>query len=246
MAVPALAAGVGLALSLPPWGFWVLAPPAAAVLWWRLGGLRWPQRLLAGWLAGLGLFVPGLWWALSFNVYGGLILMVVEALALALACAASPPGRGRGPVLAGAMVLTEALRSAWPFGGLPLGGIALGQAGGPLAGAARLGGPLLLVGIVWLAGAGLGTLVDALARLARHRSALRRHLRGRGALPAHEHPSPGPFVARQVTAGITALVVVGALALSGAAGPRRRGCGGAACGWPPSRAGASGVCASRR
>ena len=36
--VPSLVAGVGLALSLPPWGFWVLAFPAGGLLWWRLGG----------------------------------------------------------------------------------------------------------------------------------------------------------------------------------------------------------------
>ena len=55
--VPALASGVGLALSLPPWGFWVLAFPAAALLWWRLQGLRIRSRFLAGWVAGLGLFL---------------------------------------------------------------------------------------------------------------------------------------------------------------------------------------------
>jgi apolipoprotein N-acyltransferase len=183
--VPSLAAGVGLALSLPPFGFWVLALPAAGLLWWRLGGLRLRQRLFAGWLAGLGLFVIGLWWALSFNVYGGLIMMVVEALALGLACAASPPDRGRGPALAGAMVLAEALRSAWPFGGLPLGSVALGQAAGPLAGAARLGGPLVLVGMVWLGGAGLGTLFEALARPARRRRRRQRGPRGWSALARH-------------------------------------------------------------
>jgi apolipoprotein N-acyltransferase len=133
-------------------------------LWWRLGGLRPRDRLLAGWVAGLGLFVPGLWWVLSFNVYGGVVLMALEALAPALACAATPPRRGRAGVLVGAMVLAEALRSAWPFGGLPLGGIALGQVGGPLAGTARLGGPLLVVGMVWLGGAGLGHVGAAVAR----------------------------------------------------------------------------------
>jgi len=40
VALPAVASGVGLALSLPPWGFWVLAFPAGGLLWWRLGGLR--------------------------------------------------------------------------------------------------------------------------------------------------------------------------------------------------------------
>ena len=170
--VPSLLAGVGLALSLPPWGFWALAGPAAGLLWWRLGGLRFRQRLLAGWMAGLGLFGIGLFWVTSFNVYGGVVLIVLEALVLALAAAVSPPGRGRMAALAGAMVLGEALRSAWPFGGLPLGGIALGQAGGPLAGAARIGGPLLLVGLVWLAGSGLGALATALADALGHRRAL--------------------------------------------------------------------------
>jgi len=54
VALPALASGVGLALSLPPWGWWVLAFHAAGLLWWRLGGLRMRTRLWAGWLAGLG------------------------------------------------------------------------------------------------------------------------------------------------------------------------------------------------
>jgi len=107
---PSLLAGVGLALSLPPWGFWVLAFPAAGLLWWRLGGLRLRARLLAGWVAGLGLFVPGLWWATTFNTYGGAVLMGVEALAPALACALVPArGRGRTAVLVGGMVLAEAL-----------------------------------------------------------------------------------------------------------------------------------------
>ncbi len=177
---PSLVAGIGLALSLPPWGFWVLAFPAAGLLWWRLGGLRLRARILAGWATGLGLFVPGLWWATTFNTYGGAVLMVLEALAPALACAAVPRGdRGRAAVLAGAMVLVEALRATWPFGGLPMGGVALGQAGGPLAGAARLGGPLLLVGLVWLGGSGLA-LVVAPVRLALDRY---RWARGAGAGP---------------------------------------------------------------
>ena len=199
---------MGLALSLPPWGFWVLAGPAAALLWWRLGGLRAWQRLWAGWLAGLGLFATGLWWSLSFNVYGGIALVVVEAMALALACLVVPPGRGRGVALAGAMVLAEALRDRWPFGGLPLGGVALGQAAGPLAGAARLGGPLLVVGLVWLAGTGLGALALALAQ--RLRPVL-----GRGRVgPAMRR---GTF--RLAVAGTATLAAAAALAGSGEGAP---------------------------
>ncbi|HXW33030.1 MAG TPA: hypothetical protein VEJ87_00505, partial [Acidimicrobiales bacterium] len=112
---PALAAGLLLAASLPPWGFWILAPGGAALLWWRLGGLRTRTRLLVGWICGLGLYVPGLFWATSFNWYGAIVLMLVEALAIAIAAAVSPPGRGRVLALPGAVVLAEALRSTWPF-----------------------------------------------------------------------------------------------------------------------------------
>jgi len=176
---PALVTGIAMALALPPWGFWVLAFPAAALLWWRLEGLRLRVRFLAGWAAGLGMFVPGLWWVSTFNTYGAVVLMAVESLAPALACAAVPPrGRGRTATLAGAMVLTEAVRSTWPFGGLPMGGVALGQASSPLAGAARLGGPLLLVGLVWLGGAGLALLAGALSTL-RRRAPTKRSSPGR-------------------------------------------------------------------
>ena len=47
---------------------------------------------------------------------------------------------------------------AWPFGGLPLGGVFLGQAGGPLVQLARLGGPLLITAGVWAGGVALATL----------------------------------------------------------------------------------------
>ena len=40
----------------------------------------------------------------------------------------------------------------WPFGGLPLGGVFLGQADGPLLQLARIGGPLLLTAGVWAGG----------------------------------------------------------------------------------------------
>ena len=186
VAVPSAVAGVGLALSIPPWGFWILAFPAAGLLWWRLGGLRLRARILSGWMAGLGLFVPGLWWSISFNAYGGVVLMLVESLALALACAFAPRTRGgRVAGLAGAMVLAEALRTNWPFGGLPLGGLALGQAGGPLAGSARLGGPLALVGLVWLGGGALGLCVETVARVATNRVSDMRARQGWEQLAAH-------------------------------------------------------------
>jgi apolipoprotein N-acyltransferase len=159
-----LICGIGLALSIPPWGFWILGFPAAALLYWWLGSRnpgRLRSRVWIGFVAGIGLYGPGLFWATSFNVYGGIVLIIVEALALALACGACATGRGRMLALPGAMVIAEWLRDIWPFGGLPLGGVALGQVAGPLAGAARIGGPFLLTGLLWLGGAAIGSLVAA-------------------------------------------------------------------------------------
>ncbi|HVC14116.1 MAG TPA: apolipoprotein N-acyltransferase [Acidimicrobiales bacterium] len=161
---PSLLGGLLLAFSLPPWGWWPLALVGAGTIFWRLAGLPWHLRLLAGWAAGMGCFVPGLWWAAAFNWYGGAVLMVVEALSMALAAVAVPPGRWRTPAFVGAFTLAEALRVSWPFGGLPLGGVFLGQAAGPLLDAARLGGPLLLTALVWLGGAGLATSAGAASR----------------------------------------------------------------------------------
>ena len=84
----------------------------------------------------------------------GLVAIVtLEALILALALALVPAsGLVRIVAFPSALVAAEAVRGAFPFGGLPLAGIDLGQAGGPLAPAARLGGRLLIVGVVGLAG----------------------------------------------------------------------------------------------
>ena len=169
VALPSLASGAGLALSLPPWGWWIVAFPAAGLLWWRLGGLRPRTRLLAGFLAGLGCYIPGLMWARAFTLPGAITLMVVEAGFTAAACVAVPaaPLAARALAFPAALTLAEALRTSWPFGGLPIGGVFLGQAGGPLLGAARLGGPLGLTAAVYVGGVGVGALAEALIRAVR-------------------------------------------------------------------------------
>jgi apolipoprotein N-acyltransferase len=161
--LPSLAAGVLLALSLPPWGWWPLGLAGAALLYWRLSGLRARTRAWAGWVAGLGCYGPGLMWARTFNWYGAVLLIALEALFFAAAALLTPPRRGRAPAFIAAGTLAEAVRMTWPFGGLPLGGVFLGQADGPLLALARIGGPLLLTAGVWAGGAGLATLVSGLA-----------------------------------------------------------------------------------
>jgi apolipoprotein N-acyltransferase len=164
--VPSILAGVGLALSLPPWGFWILAFPAAGLLWWRLDGLRPRTRLWAGWLAGLGCFVPGLMWARAFTLAGAIALVLIEALFPAVACLFVPsrPIGARALAYPAALTLAEAARMSWPFGGLPLGGVFLGQAGGPVLGVARLGGPLLLTAAVFTGGVAVAGLAQVTVR----------------------------------------------------------------------------------
>ncbi|MGD0881874.1 MAG: apolipoprotein N-acyltransferase [Acidimicrobiales bacterium] len=219
VALPALAAGVGLALSLPPWGFWILAFPAAGLLWWRLGGLRPRTRLWAGWLAGLGVYVPGLMWVRSFTLPGAMVLIAIEALFVGLAGLAVP----RGPVVAralvfpAAMTLAEAVRQSWPFGGLPIGGVFLGQAGGPLLGVARLGGPLGLTTAVFVGGVGVGALGTAAGRAWRDGKRIRRFqeeaARELPGEPPGDPPPASPL--RGAVVGLGTLAATAAVALAG-------------------------------
>ncbi len=164
--------GLLLALSLPPWpgstGTWVLGLAGAALVFAAVDGRRLRARLGAGMAAGLGLYVPGLWWMRDFSVPGFVAAAGLEAAILAGAMAMMPgststarasPVGWRMAAFPAAVVLAEAVRGVWPFGGLPLAGIELGQVAGPLAPAARLGGRLLLVGLVALAGAAVATAV---------------------------------------------------------------------------------------
>ncbi|HMC51424.1 MAG TPA: apolipoprotein N-acyltransferase [Acidimicrobiales bacterium] len=159
-------AGALVALSVPPWGVWPLGVAGLGLLVWRLEGLAVRARAMAGFAAGLTWYLATLAWMTQFNLGGGALAAVGEAAFIALACAATPARRGsrlRG-VLAfpAALVLAEGVIARWPFGGEPLGDVALGQAAGPLAQAARLGGPLLVIGLAALS-------AGALAQLTRRR-----------------------------------------------------------------------------
>lgn len=199
VAVPSVAAGILLALSLPPWGWWPLGLVGAALLYWRLAALPLRSRIWSGWLAGLGFDVIGLAWARAFNWYGAVVLIVLEALFFAAAAAATPPDRGRAPAFVGACTLAEAVRLAWPFGGLPLGAVFLGQARGPLVELARLGGPLLITAGVWAGGVAVATLCSTLWA-------------GR-----HQRHGPSVVGVAAITAGIVLVAVAGAVAPDGGA-----------------------------
>jgi apolipoprotein N-acyltransferase len=108
-------------------------------------------------------------WARSFTLVGAIALIVIEALFPAVACLVVParPMGARALAYPAAMSLAEAARMSWPFGGLPLSGVFLGQAGGPLLGMSRLGGPLLLTAAVFAGGVAVAGLAQAAVALSR-------------------------------------------------------------------------------
>ncbi len=162
-----LAGGLLLAASLPPWpvagGAWPLGLAGAGLLFLATEGRRARARVASGLAGGLGLYLPGLWWMRDFSLPGYVVATLFEAALLAGGLALVPAARGWRRALAfpAVLVLVEAVRGAWPFGGLPISGIDLGQVSGPLAGAARLGGRLLVVA---LAGAGGVAVAEAVRR----------------------------------------------------------------------------------
>lgn len=142
-------------LALPPFGWWPLGPAAVALLGAALRGQPLPWRALIGGGAGLVLFGLTLRWAVIFTVPGYVLLVSSQAAFLALAAALAPPRRGALLALPGTVVLVELVRHRWPLSGLPLSGLDLSQAEGPLRSLAALGGPLSLL----LATAVVGVLV---------------------------------------------------------------------------------------
>lgn len=158
----ALLAGLLFGASLPPWpvsdGAWPLGLCGAALLFAALAGEGPRQRLLTGSAAGIGLYAPGLLWMVEFHAVGYVVAVLVETALLGAAVLLVPAERTRGLVFPAALVLLEGVRARWPLGGIPLAGIDLGQVGGPLAPAARLGGRLLLVALVGAAGVAISLL----------------------------------------------------------------------------------------
>jgi len=153
-------AGVLLAASLPPWGFWPAAFVGIALVDRLLARQRAAVRFRRGSLVALALFAPTMAWLKDMTVPGyGIAVLLFAAIAGGF-LALCPPGAGRRLALPAAWLLAEAFRGAWPFGGVPLSILAVGQVGGPLAGVARVGGTMLLGAVTVVVGVGLSALLD--------------------------------------------------------------------------------------
>ncbi|MCP3938682.1 MAG: apolipoprotein N-acyltransferase [Actinomycetia bacterium] len=143
-----VAAGVLAAFALGPWGWWPLAIIGMAMTFDSVNqpiGRR--ERFVRVWWFMLGYYVLGVAFIIDLTIPGYLIAVPVLAAVMAAPHNIAGPAATRGMGFVAAIVVGEAWRWAFPFGGVPMGGFALGQVNGPLLPVASTLGALGVVAV---------------------------------------------------------------------------------------------------
>ena len=181
----ALAAGVTagllIALAAPPFGWWPLGIIGLGILSSALTGAHPSRRLLVGAGCGIAQYAVGALFVAAFTLAGYVLLVGLEGLLCALFALLASRGALQQLRIVGAVILLEWARDHWPVGGMPIGGVAIGQSGGPLLALTRIGGPLLMVAAAAALGAGGASSLGRRYR-SRHPPRLRDALGGLGSL----------------------------------------------------------------
>jgi apolipoprotein N-acyltransferase len=151
----ALGAGALVAVSLPPWGWWPLAFVGIAILDRLVADRPARSRFVRTWLFGVAWLAPGMGWMWFLTAPGYIVAIAAYAGYLGLAAAIAPGGRWRRLALPAALTVAEAIRFAFPFGGVPLATLGISQAYSPLSQTARLGGVILITWLTFMAGSAL-------------------------------------------------------------------------------------------
>ncbi len=159
----AIAAGLLIAASLPPWGWWPTGFIGMAVWVDLLDGARARTRAGLSALAAVAWLAPATLWMADMTLLGWPLVLVGFSAVFAMAGAVVPGDDRRYLAFPAAFVLAELLRWSWPFGGVPIATVAMSQAAGPLAPVVRLFGALLLTALTVT----VGVTMAATAR--RHR-----------------------------------------------------------------------------
>lgn len=155
-------AGVCLAGSLPPWGWWPLAFVGIA-LWDHVTAdvgtrLRFVRSMViaAVWLA------IAMFWMIDLTPPGYVLAVAGYSAYFGAAGALTPTDRRqRFWIFPIAVVVAELVRWRFPFGGVPLANLALSQVETPLVWTARIGGPYLVIALVVLIGLSLRELLTS-------------------------------------------------------------------------------------
>ena len=153
----ALIAGLLVASSMPPWGWWPLAFMGLAMFTsLELTASSARQRFTTGFVFGLGWFFPALAWMWFLTAPGYIVGVAMYASLHGLASLVVVRKDNNrsflflSPV---AHMLIEVLRMCAPFGGVPLATLGIAQVGGPLHRVASIGGVILLSWLTWQVGA---------------------------------------------------------------------------------------------
>ena len=159
----AIVAGLLVAFSLPPWGWWPLAYVGVALFaMCRPNSNR--ARFIFGTMFALAWLAPGMSWMWFLTAPGyviaALLFSALHGIAAMITGAVTDQHKHRAIVGPLAHALAEALRFSFPFGGVPLATLAISQAASPIAPIVRIGGPLLLTYIVLQIGFLLARLRD--------------------------------------------------------------------------------------
>ena len=148
----AVGAGLLLTVGLPPFGWWLLALVGAAVLARTVAGCDgWRDRAVVGFAAAVAFLAPGLWWMSEFTLPGWALATLLECALFTLGVTFAV----KATWLPLTLLVADAVRSSWPFEGVPVATLAQTQVGGPLDDLARVGGELLIGLVVVAVGVGL-------------------------------------------------------------------------------------------
>ncbi|MEM9608112.1 MAG: apolipoprotein N-acyltransferase [Actinomycetota bacterium] len=153
-------AGLALAFATPPWGVWPLAPIGIALLVVELRDRPYRSRL------GVVAVVMAVHYSLTlswvWSLHPAALLLIPIVAALDGVVLATGPGRGplRDVGFVAALTLTTAFRWSWPWGGVPLSNLALGQVGGPLLQIASIATALGVVTILGVLGVALAAAAE--------------------------------------------------------------------------------------
>jgi len=136
-------AGLLVAASMPPWGWWPLGFVGIA-MYGSVAVQRREHSFLSGFLFAAAWFLPSMAWMWFLSAPGYivavLIFCVMHGIASFIAARISTNDNSHRSALVICHSLAEVLRLSFPFGGVPLATLAIGQVSGPLADLAPLMG----------------------------------------------------------------------------------------------------------
>lgn len=154
-----LLAGVCIAGSVPPWGWWPLAFVGFAIVDRLLVDTTATQRFRRMWMVGVWWLGPAMLWMVDLTPPGYVVAVLLYAAYYGIAAALTPADSRRRWVFPGAFAVAELARWYWPFGGVPLANVALSQVDSPIGQTARLLGPLFIIVLVIVIGQALAAAV---------------------------------------------------------------------------------------